>query len=186
MGLVAFVVALLSVPVGAQAPQLPPRSAEDVAAAAAFDALPADERAARLAAATRMLSAIGFDDQTRKSLSTVTQFMLPLFIRGNEGRSDEVLRIVTDEFLAGTEKMIPLMRESAARRHAEVLTAAELDELTRFYGSQLGKRLLEVTPQLQARVMRDGADVGQVAMRAAMPRIIDRLKAANLAVPTSS
>jgi uncharacterized protein len=187
-GLVLLLPLLLlgAAPATAQAPQLPPPSAEDVAVAAAFDALPAAERTARLAAAERMLTASEFDNQTRKSLASTAEFLMPLFVRGNEGRAEDVSRIVTDEFLAGTEKMLPLMRERAARRHAEVLTTAELDELSLFYSSPIGKRLLAVMPALQPRLMRDGGEVGQIAMRAALPRILDRLKAAKLAVPTTS
>lgn len=173
-------------PLAAQAPALPPRSAEDIAAANAFDALPKPEQAARLAAAERLLTASGFDDQTRKSLATSTQFMLPLFIRGNEARRDELRRIVTDEFLSSTDKMVPLLRERAARRHAELLTAAELDQLAVIYSSPIGKRLQEVTPALASRLMRDGGEIGQAAFQTALPRIIDRLKAANMAVPTQS
>ena len=153
---------------------------------AAFAALPEAERSARLEAAGRMMLAGSMEDQLRQSLRSTVGFLMPIFLKGNEAKQDDVAQIVTEEFLAQSEKMVPLLAEQVRRRYAEVFTVAELDGLAGFYGSALGQKFTAVSPELQARLMRDGAPVGQAAAQAALPRIIDRLKAQNLNVPSRS
>lgn len=153
---------------------------------AAFGTLPEAEQKARLEAAGRMMLAGDMEDQLRQSLKSTIGFLMPIFLKGNEAKQDDVSQIVTEEFLAQSEKMVPLLAEQVRRRYAEVFTVAELDGLAGFYGSALGKKFTAVSPELQARLMRDGAPVGQAAAQAALPRIIDRLKAQNLTVPSRS
>ena len=154
--------------------------------AAAFDALPEAERKARMDAAGRMMVAADMEQQLRQSLKTTISFLMPIFLQGNEGKQDDVLAIVSEEFLLQSDKMVPLLTEQVRRRHAEVFTAAELDGLAAFYASPLGRKFTAVSPDMQARLMRDGGPVGEAAAQAALPRIIDRLKAAHLNVPTRS
>jgi hypothetical protein len=154
--------------------------------AVAFDALPEAERKARMEAAGRMMAAADMEQQLRQSLKTTISFLMPIFLQGNEGKQDDVLAIVSEEFLLQSDKMVPLLTEQVRRRHAEVFTAAELDGLAAFYASPLGRKFTAVSPDMQARLMRDGGPVGEAAAQAALPRIIDRLKAAHLNVPTRS
>ena len=168
------------------APAAAPEAATSADVEAAFNALPEAERNARLEAAGRMMKAGNMEQQLRQSLKTTIGFLMPVFLQGNESRQDAVLQIVTEEFLAQSEKMVPLLTEQVRRRHAEVVTAAELDGLANFYLSQLGQKFISVSPDLQARLMRDGGPVGQAAAQAALPRIIDRLKASHLNVPNRS
>lgn len=168
-------------PVAAAAEPAPTVSAE-----ASFSALSADEQKLRLEAAGRMMVAADMEQQLRQSLKTTVGFLMPIFLKGNEGKQADVATIVTEEFLLQSDRMVPLLAEQVRRRYAEQFTATELDGLTAFYGSALGRKFTAVSPELQARLMRDGAPVGEAAAQAALPRIIDRLKAANLNVPTRS
>ena len=180
----ALMAGLLAVAAPAAAQPADPTAAANVEAA--FNALPEAERKARLDAAGRMMTAGNMEHQLRQSLKSTVGFLLPIFMQGNEARKEAVLEIVTEEFLVQSEKMVPLLAEQVRRRHAEVFTAAELDGLASFYLSQLGQKFTAVSPELQARLMRDGAPVGEAAAQAALPRIIDRLRAANLNVPNRS
>lgn len=168
------------------APAAPPAAVAAPDPAAAFDALPEAERKARMEAAGRMMVAADMEQQLRQSLKTTISFLMPIFLQGNEGKQDDVLAIVSEEFLLQSDKMVPLLTEQVRRRHAEVFTAAELDGLAAFYASPLGRKFTAVSPDMQARLMRDGGPVGEAAAQAALPRIIDRLKAAHLNVPTRS
>ena len=181
--LVAGLLSALATPLVAAAPAAPTAAPDP---AAAFDALPEAERKARLDAAGRMMAAADMEKQLRQSLNTTVGFLMPIFVRGNESKEADVLAIVSEEFLAQADKMVPILSEQVRRRHAEAFTAQELDGLAAFYGSPLGKRFTAVTPELQARLMRDGGPVGEAAAQAALPRIIDRLKAAHLNVPNRS
>lgn len=176
----------VAAPVPAAPATGPAMAATAAQAEAAFNALPEAERTARLEAAGRMMAAGNMEQQLRQSLKSTVGFLLPIFLKGNETRQDAVLQIVTEEFLAQSDRMVPLLAEQVRRRHAEVFTAAELDGLASFYLSQLGQKFIAVSPELQARLMRDGAPVGEAAAQAALPRIIDRLKASNLNVPNRS
>lgn len=184
LALVAGLLSVLAAPLAAAEPAAPATAAADPAAA--FDALPEAERKARLDAAGRMMAAADMEQQLRRSLGSTIGFLMPIFLRGNEGKQEDVLAIVTEEFLAQANRMVPILTEQVRRRHAEVFTATELDGLAAFYASPLGQRFTAVSPELQARLMRDGGPVGEAAAQAALPRIIDRLKAARLNVPTSS
>ncbi|MCG2841837.1 DUF2059 domain-containing protein [Sandaracinobacter sp. RS1-74] len=171
-------------PAAAQAPAPPaPQTADPEAA---FNALPEAERTARLEAAGRMMASADMQAQIRKSLDSTVGYLMPVFMRGNEGKQGEVAAIVTEEFLAEANRMVPMLAEQVRRRHAEIFTAAELDQLTAFYSSPIGRKFTAVSPELQARLMRDGGPVGEAAARAALPRIIARLKAAHLNTPTRS
>lgn len=184
--LAAALLAAGGVPAAA-APAVPaPAAVAATDPAATFEALPETERKARLEAAGRMMAAADMEQQLRQSLKSTIGFLMPIFLAGNEGKQDDVLAIVTEEFLLQSEKMVPLLTEQVRRRHAEVFTAAELDGLAAFYASPLGRKFTAVSPDMQARLMRDGGPVGEAAAKAALPRIIDRLKAAHLNVPTRS
>lgn len=185
LALLAGLLAALGSPAVAAAAE-PAPVAEAADPAIAFDALPEAERKARLEAAGRMMAAADMEQQLRQSLKSTVGFLMPIFLQGNEGKQADVATIVTEEFLVQSEKMVPLLTEQVRRRHAEVFTAPELDGLAAFYGSPLGRKFTAVTPDLQARLMRDGGPVGEAAAQAALPRIIDRLKAAHLNVPTRS
>ena len=58
--------------------------------------------------------------------------------------------------------------------YAEVFTKEELEELTRFYESPIGRKFVEKQPQLQATTMKRM----QTLMREIMPKIQARIKAA--------
>jgi hypothetical protein len=187
--LAAALLCAATAPAAAAAEPASLAAATDASAAEAtarFDALPEAERKARLDAAGRMMAAADMEKQLRQSLNTTVGFLMPIFVRGNESKEADVLAIVSEEFLAQADKMVPILSEQVRRRHAEIFTAQELDGLAAFYGSPLGKRFTAVTPELQARLMRDGGPVGEAAAQAALPRIIDRLKAAHLNVPNRS
>lgn len=174
---------------GAAEPAAVTPPAADISAAdpaTVFDALPEAERAARLEAAGRMMQAAQMEQQLRQSLRSTVGFLMPIFLKGNEGKQDDVTAIVTEEFLIQSDKMVPMLTEQVRRRHAEVFTASELDGLAAFYASPLGRRFTAVSPDLQARLMRDGGPVGEAAAQAALPRILARLKASNLTVPNRS
>lgn len=177
---------VLAAPASAAPATGPAVAAEAAQAEAAFNALPEAERSARLEAAGRMMTAGKMEDQLRQSLKSTVGFLLPIFLKGNETHQDTVMDIVTEEFLLQSEKMVPLLAEQMRRRYAELFNAVELDGLANFYKSSVGQKFIAVSPELQARLMHDGGPVGEAAAQAALPRIIDRLKASNLNVPNRS
>lgn len=193
MMVVAAMVALLGLAPHAALAQAPAPVAGAAAATpsdaqveAAFKALPEAERTARLEAAGRMMRAAGMEKQLKDSLESTVAFLMPLFLQGNEGKQGEVVSIVSEEFLAQADKMVPILAEQVRQRHAEVFSVAELDQLAAFYASPIGTKFTAESPALQKRLMRDGGPVGEAAARAALPRILERLKAAQLNVPNRS
>jgi hypothetical protein len=149
-------------------------------------AISAEDKAERLAVAEELIADSGMADILDKMTPAIIAQVLPALTSANNGRESEVRAILLDELTSAMKKASPAIIENARSLYVESFTAGEMREMLAFNRSPTGRKVMKVLPDMQLRMMSFGRDAGQAAVAAALPRIIDRLKAANLSVPTTS
>ncbi|WP_448582001.1 DUF2059 domain-containing protein [Thermaurantiacus sp.] len=142
-----------------------------------------NDLAERRALADRLNVLTGAEALTRDAMRIQVEATIPVFLKGNADRMDEVRRIVTEELMAEMDKTVPFLLAHSRDQLAAAFSVAELAEIIRFYESDVAKRLVAALPRFQREAAELGAKLGLAAVQAAIPRIIDRLRTANLATP---
>ncbi|OQW44902.1 MAG: hypothetical protein A4S16_14115 [Proteobacteria bacterium SG_bin6] len=96
---------------------------------------------------------------------------VPLKVRtflNEPGNLDRAQRDFADRLSKGFRRRYPTLIDEAARAYAQAFTPQELESLSAFYESTLGKKTLTVLPELQNKMFvvggRLGVEVGQEAM----------------------
>lgn len=147
---------------------------------------------ARLAAAERLLDATNLDGMYNSifkqliPIITVQVFgslkgnvKVPMRLRAEltkPEREAKAERIFATETLRGFKAEYPTMKAATAREYAAVFTIDEMDQLTAFYQSTVGQKTLLVMPQLQAKTMPFGMQVGRKVGEAPFLTTIERMK----------
>ena len=150
-----------------------------------LSAAPTNPRIAaeQLALADRLMVAMEVLKVQTAIVPQVVDLILPLIVRGNEQRRGEVETILREElklsFASRGEELVGATRDAYARN----LSESELRDMIAFYETPSGKSLSRLQPTINSEAMRDGQAVGQAAARAAMPKILERLRKAKLKVP---
>lgn len=166
-----------------------PVSAEPAARAAAVSPTPPAsdaDRAERTRIAEMMIAEAGGAEMLDTMMKSMFDRLLPALSDANKGREAEIRKILTDEFGAAFKAAAPAILEKSRDLYAERFTVAELNEILAFSRSPTGRKANRLLPEIQLEMLSFGQDVGKAAVEAVLPRIIDRLKAADLAVPTTS
>ena len=144
---------------------------------------PAGMATAHLALASQLVEEMKASKLQMSVVPQVVEMIMPLVIRGNEDRSGEVRQILTEEyaiiFAAKRVEMLNITRDAYARHFND----QQLRDLIAFYQTDTGKRLVELQPTITSESMRDGQALGRAAVEDAFPRIMERLRKANLKVP---
>ncbi len=165
--LAAALVLLTAVAATAQDDPAPvePTPDEQTAQEGVTEPAPLDPEA--VAAAEALMEAMDLEALTRAT----TESMLENMFAQNPMLADyrEVFLDFFDEYLKWEA-----VKDDYVRVYAEVYTPAELRELTAFYGTPLGRRLLETTPVVSAR----GAQIGEAAIQPHLPELQRRLSEA--------
>jgi hypothetical protein len=179
----AVLLAAAPAAVQAAAPTQPPPAAPAAIPAAA---IPAAERAERIRIADAIMAEAGTAAMLDQMLPAILDQMLPALAGVNKGREVEIRTILTEEFGAAMKVASPAILTKSRDLYVERFTSAELAEMLAFNRSPTGRKATRLLPEIQMEMLTFGQQTGQAAVAAALPRIIDRLKAADLAVPTSS
>ncbi len=90
-------------------------------------------------------------------LGLISQSMEDLTERANPGHEKEVRDFMTNYYMPEVRKRLPELGDLMAEEWARYFTAEELGQLTAFYRSDIGQKLIAVQPQL----MQDGLRLGQ-------------------------
>lgn len=134
-------------------------------------------------AAERLLVVMHADDNYRASMPKVMDAMIGNLAQGNGTRQADLRKIVSEEFGSVMLAMLPITHARNRGLLAQHFTVAELGELVRFYQSRLGEKVTATMPTIQLEMLQFSQVAGRAAMQAAMPRIIARMRASNMAVP---
>lgn len=143
-----------------------------------------EQTPAHLTLADELVEAMQVNRQQMALVPQLVEMVLPLVIRGNEAHADQLRAILRDEyskmFASRQQDMVRATRDAFARN----LNDDDLKTVTAFYRSTAGRHLVEVQPTITAESMREGEEIGRRAAMDAMPFILERMRKANLKVPT--
>ena len=131
-------------------------------------AKPADPRAT--AAVDRLLTLSGTGDQMESFAP-----------------QEQVIKsILREELVTIMAGLTPEILARSRQAYLEHFTAEELEALVAFLETPVGKKMTRETPAIMRELFVFGQEAGRAAVSGAMPRILDRMRAANLAVPTGT
>ncbi|WP_458096375.1 DUF2059 domain-containing protein [Roseomonas sp. WA12] len=167
---------LAASPALAQAPATPAPATP--APTAPAPAIPMTEEGR--AAARELLRASGataLGDQVMAQMNR----QLALAIAQASGKPpQEVMAVVDEVLMPEFRRRQPEMTDAMAEAWATAMTPAELRELTAFYDSAIGKRMVAVTPQVMNNLMSLGMRWGQQVAQDAIAKHRDALRARGL------
>ena len=147
--------------------------------------------AARLDAARRLIETMNIDGTLDRMFVSLT----PLFaesvigmlsqdprieaavdnlINNGEGGHDRLVAILSQEFMQSLHSRYPQLKMEIAREYAADFTAAELDEITAFYSTGTGAKVLRLMPEIQEKITAAGRKIGERAGQEAGARAFDR------------
>ena len=174
--------AALSLPHSAMAERVDVPSPSAVAVPA--DAKPVDPRAVK--AVDRLLVVTGIAAQMNAFAPQIIDALLPALVRGNVGKEQEIRTILHEEFVSIFAKLTPDLVAHSRSVYLQHFSAGELEAILAFYESPIGVKVTRETPALTREMFSYGQQAGRAAVAGAMPRILDRMRAANLATPTGT
>lgn len=123
------------------------------------------------AAAKRLLETMDMEATLKDSLSSVYDAQMAQFAK--MGMSQEGIVKLKKEMLDFTLEIMPWseLEPEMIRVYASYFTAAELDELNKFYQSETGKKAAKLMPQL----MEEGMQLGQQRVQAHVGELQQRI-----------
>jgi hypothetical protein len=140
---------------------------------------------AHLALADELVVAAQVSQQQMKIIPQIVEMIMPMVVRGNEAHADELHTILSEEFTTIFRAQRVEMERVARDAYARNLTDQELRDVTAFYRTPSGKRLVEAMPAITSESMQAGQEIGRRAAIEAMPHILDRMRKASLKLPDS-
>ena len=109
--------------------------------------------------------------------SQTTREMMEALTKGDYARKERVKAILAEEYLAAFRAQKARMVREMAREYAIAFTAAELDELARFFGSGAGAKYVAQQPMLQEKLTKANQRIGIEVGMVATPKAITRAEA---------
>lgn len=149
-------------------------------------AIPVAEQAERIRIADAIMEEARAASMLDQMIPAILDQMLPALAGMNQGRETEIRAILTEEFGAAMRTASPAILTKSRDLYVERFTSAELAEMLAFNRSPTGRKATRLLPEIQMEMLKFGQQAGQAAVAAALPRILDRLKAANVKLPTAS
>lgn len=142
-----------------------------------------EQDVARDAAVRALVETTQVEQMADQMIDLFSEQIVPALVAANPGHDEQVRNLVREQVedtLDGMrEQVIDLTREVWARH----FTTGEIVELTEFYRSPLGRKLLEKQPLIARESMEDGMRLSQEAARLVLDGIKSRLAAEGLTVP---
>lgn len=139
-----------------------------------------------IAAVDHLLDQQNAESGYKAMIPQVMQLVLPELARDNAGQEAAIRQILLEELSSIGQQLWPEMRQKIRDIYLAKFSAEELREMSRFLDSPVGKKMTRETPDIQLQMMAFGRDAGRAAVSGAMPRILDRMRAANLKIPTGT
>jgi hypothetical protein len=128
-----------------------------------------------MVAAGELIDTMKLADQFKAVLPTIIQHLKPAIVQNRadvERDFDAILPIILDKMNA---KLGGLTNEMASV-YANNFTAAELHDLTAFYKSPTGQKLLRIMPVVTSQTMAAGQKFGQAAAEEARKQMMEELR----------
>ncbi len=106
-----------------------------------------------------------------------------LVAKANPERGDEVGQLIQQYLEPSPREALPELFDECAKVYARHFAVAELTELTEFYGTPLGQKLIQSQSALMLDLNQVGQRWGMVAAQRAMQKLVPIFKERGLQVP---
>jgi hypothetical protein len=116
-------------------------------------------------------------------LTMIIPQIVDLVAAANPSKEAEVRQLMKEYFEPSLREAIPELMDDCARVYARHFTAEELSELTAFYGTPLGKKLIATLPQVMVDLNQVGQKWGFTAAQRALQKLAPILRERGLQVP---
>ncbi|RIA44583.1 uncharacterized protein DUF2059 [Hephaestia caeni] len=108
------------------------------------------------------------------SQNPATKAGMDNLLANGEGGHDRFVAILSQEFMTSLKARYPEIEAAVAHEYAARFTAVELDEITAFYSSGTGAKVLRLMPEIQQVTAAAGRTIGQKAGEEAGRRAFER------------
>ncbi|MCM8732242.1 DUF2059 domain-containing protein [Hephaestia sp. GCM10023244] len=108
------------------------------------------------------------------SQNPATKTSVDNLLANGEGGHDRFVAILSQEFMTALKARYPEIKTAVAREYAARFTAVELDEITAFYSSGTGAKVLRLIPEIQQVTAAAGSAIGEKAGEEAGRRAFER------------
>ena len=171
-------ITLLAAALLAASPALAQTPATPAPAAPAAPAIVATDEGR--AAARELMRASGAAALSDQVLSQMNRQLAVAIAQASGKPPAEVLAVVDEVLMPEFRRRQPEMTDAMAEAWATAMTPAELRELTAFYDSAIGKRMVAVTPVVMNNLMALGMRWGQQVAQDAIAKHRETLRARGL------
>jgi hypothetical protein len=135
-------------------------------------------------AARAMVAKTGAAAQYERMLDLMIGQVIDATQRSNpQSKPQEVEAIFREIILPELKGITPAIMEVSIAAYAERFTLAELTELSAFYDTPLGQKLLSTTPELMADIMQATGAIAERAVLGALEKHAEALRRRGIQVP---
>ena len=143
----------------------------------------AEEAAGKNEAIAELLRVTGSEEMAGQMIGPVMQMMAPIIRQSNPGVSDELVGEILAAAVGMMEGRMGELMELIAQLYAKHFSVVEIRELTAFYRSPTGRKLIEKQPLIMQESMAVGQAWGQLMVPELTAKIRRILEERNLSVP---
>jgi hypothetical protein len=116
-------------------------------------------------------------------LSLIMPQLTELVVRANPGKEADARTIMDQKVAPAMREMLPEMVEMTAQIYARHFTVEELTQLTEFYGTPLGQKLIQTQPALIAEAGQAGQQWAIKVMQKVLQDLAPEFQQRGLQVP---
>jgi uncharacterized protein len=116
-------------------------------------------------------------------LSLIMPQLTELVVRANPGKEAEARTMMDQKVAPAMREMLPEMVEMTAQIYARHFTVEELTQLTEFYGTPLGQKLIQTQPALIAEAGQAGQQWAIKVMQKVLQDLAPEFQQRGLQVP---
>jgi hypothetical protein len=116
-------------------------------------------------------------------LSLIMPQLTELVVRANPGKEADARTIMDQKVAPAMREMLPEMVEMTAQIYARHFTVGELTQLTEFYGTPLGQKLIQTQPALIAEAGQAGQQWAIKVMQKVLQDLAPEFQQRGLQVP---
>lgn len=135
-------------------------------------------------AARAMVAKTGAIAQYERMLDLMIGQVIDVAQRANPRVApQEVETVFREVMLPELKGIAPAIMEMSASAYAQRFTVSELNELSAFYDTPIGRKLLRETPELMSGIMQAAGSIAEQALLGALEKNRDALRRRGIQVP---
>jgi len=143
-------------------------------------ALAADPTPAHVKAAREMLALTQADKMFNGVLPVLLKQEIGVLEKSHSNVTNEVARRFETLFLIEAQKGIDDAMDKVAAAYAEALTEDELNQISAFYKSPVGRKMIKIKPEMGQRALKIGIEWGQNVGSIIGKKVVLQMKAEGL------